>query len=101
LDEVTERKVGAITVSTNSDQFAEGTVVAVGPGSGGVAGGHTETFDLFPGARVLVKHQDVRQMGQGLHKVKTGTEYTLNGEKVTIFEQGSIIGVITADAVLN
>jgi co-chaperonin GroES (HSP10) len=93
MDEISERKEGAIVVSTNSDQFNTGTVVAIGPGSISADGGRSETFDLHVGDRVLVKHQDVRAQGNALHKVNTGTTYTHDGEKFTIFEQMAIIAI--------
>lgn len=94
LLEVAERKVGAITVPANSDQYCEAVVKAVGPGNIQATGGRSETFDLHPGDRVLVKHQDVRPHGQGLVKVKTGTEYQSGDDKFTIFEQMHVIAVI-------
>jgi co-chaperonin GroES (HSP10) len=90
-----EKKVGAIVVNTNSEMFSTGTIVSVGPGNQAALGARPETFDLVPGARVLVKHQDVRQHGNGLQKVQTYTEYTdESGVKIGIFEQSYVIAIL-------
>jgi co-chaperonin GroES (HSP10) len=90
-----EKKVGAIVVNTNGEMFNTGTVISVGPGNVASGGGRSETFDLTPGHRVLVKHQDVRQSAQGYHKTQTYTEYTDEfGEKVGIFEQSYIVAIL-------
>lgn len=94
LIEQSERKDGGIVVPTHSDQFCEAIVAAVGPGSISAAGARPETFDLGIGDRVLVKHQEVRPQGQGMIKLKTGTEYKDGDTKYTIFEQMAVIAVI-------
>jgi co-chaperonin GroES (HSP10) len=54
LVQQSQRLIGAIVKPTGGEEFAEATVIAIGPGSGSVAGSNSETFDLFPGQRVLL-----------------------------------------------
>jgi co-chaperonin GroES (HSP10) len=94
LDDSKEKIIGGVIVLANSEQFTEATVVSVGPGNISADGALSETRDLHPGDRVLVKSVDVRQMGQGLAKAKTGVDYTVEGVKYTIYEQMHIIALI-------
>lgn len=100
-----EEQVGQITVPTNQNEYAEGEVVAVGPGSLSAQGGRPETFDLQPGQRVLVKHkrriQRPSSMGAG-----PVTAYLDDGLKLRhqdqdgrpgelyLFEQSSVIAIL-------
>lgn len=52
-----EEQVGNIVVPTGEHEYCEAEVLAVGPAPVQAAGGVSDTFDLEPGARVLVKHK--------------------------------------------
>ena len=96
LDLPAERKVGSIVISTNSDEFAEGVVVSVGPGTIAAHGGRSETHDLHVGDRVLVKRQEVRQQGNAMMKRSTGTEYKDGENDITIFTEQYIVGILSS-----
>lgn len=89
----TERKVGAISVSTANELFTEGTVMAVGEGSVDAAGGRPSTHDLREGQRVYVKHKQ-RTGGGPLDTQPTGVKFTDGEVEYTLFEQMHIIGII-------
>lgn len=94
LIETKERKIGNIVVSTNADQIGEADIIAVGPGTMQIPGARSETFDLVPGQRVLVKHQDVKMMGGQLIKAKVGFDMTDGGKKRMLVEQTSILCIL-------
>lgn len=94
LIEEKERKIGAITIPTNSELYCEGIIQGIGPGNIGAAGARSETGDLKIGQRVLVQHQQVRQMGAGLAKSKCGIEYTRDGKKFMLFEQANVLAIL-------
>lgn len=85
-----EQQVGNIVVPDGEELYTEGEVLAVGPGTISAEGGRTETFDLKPGQRVMVKYK----AKQGPMNVLCGVKYVHDGEILYIFEQGSIVGVI-------
>jgi co-chaperonin GroES (HSP10) len=84
-----EKKVGDIIVSTHGDQFATGVVTHVGPGNLHSEGGRSETHDLHPGDRVLVKAFEIRpgRIQGSMEKQPTSIEYTYQNEKVNLYEQ--------------
>lgn len=89
-----EKQIGKIVVPTNGDMYAEAAVVEVGPGTQLAGGARSETFDLHPGQRVLVKHKEVRQAGSGYIKNDAGVVYHDNGRKLLVVDQSSILGII-------
>lgn len=95
LVEVAERKVGAITVPSNNDCYCEAEVIAVGPGNVQAGGGRSETFDLYPGQRVWVKHKKKFVGPGGLAKYEDeGLPYRDGDVLYHCFEQNSIIGIL-------
>lgn len=58
------RRVGQIVVPAQSQhEICEGEVVAVGREASLTTGSESQTYDLAPGQRVLVKHQRRHQTG--------------------------------------
>jgi co-chaperonin GroES (HSP10) len=96
LIEIKEKKIGNITLPTNSELYCEGIVLAVGPGNINAAGARTETHDLHEGDRVLVKRYEVRPHGQGLAKSEAGIKFVLGGKEHMLFEQTSLVAVLDA-----
>lgn len=93
-----EEQVGAITVPQSAEGlFTEGEVLDVGPGSVSAEGGRSETFDLKPGQRVFLKARELRPGPDGRSGLTrlAGIEYVRNGELLHIFEQSSVVAIIT------
>lgn len=90
------RVVGSIVQTTTHDEFAEADVIAVGPGSGEVAGSHSETFDLKPGQRVLLL---AKQPGPGGTLKLAGIPVADATNMFHLFEQARIVAIVSEPAV--
>lgn len=98
-----EERRGQLIVPTGQDEYAEGEIVAVGPGMISAAGGVSETFDLKVGQRVLVKHKvkyshpDPNSVTGFSHRYKDDglkLKPTTAGDDLYLFEQTGIIAII-------
>lgn len=95
-----EERRGQIVVPTGQDEYAEGEIVAVGPGSVSAAGGVSETHDLKAGQRVLVKHKRRQSrpdaVGGMAHRfVDEGLKLKPEqGDDLYLFEEQNIIAVV-------
>jgi len=95
-----EEKVGVIVVKTDSDQFSEAEVLAVGPDCISAAGGESSTHDLKVGQRVLVQYQVIMKGPDGLHRGKREQglklkETLVDGERdLYLFEQNNIMAIV-------
>lgn len=87
-----ERKIGNITIPANNDLYAEGEVMAVGPGMSLTMNDRTETFDLKVGQRVLVKYK--QQTRPNFPPELAGIKYQEGDKFYFIFEQSSIVGIL-------
>lgn len=90
-----EKTVGKITVPTNNDCFTEADVIAVGPGMVSAGGGVSETLDLKFGQRVFVKHKARANGPMGPSIELTGIPYRVDDELFHLYEQGSILSIIS------
>ena len=84
------RQVGAITVPSHNDLFAEAEVLAIGPGNVNAAGARSETFDLKVGQRVWIKHR-TRSQGQ---LMEAAIAYQTQEERYHLIEQTAILAII-------
>ena len=99
-----EEKIGRIFVKTDSDQFCEGDVLAVGPDCISAEGGQSATHDLKAGQRVLVQWQVIqRQKQPGGVTIERGRrenglkleENVTGGRKdLYLFEQTAIMAIL-------
>jgi len=95
-----EERVGELIVPAGNEEYAEAEVLAVGPGNIMSAGGQSETFDLKPGQRVLVKHKKKMQRPAQVGGVQTtympeGIPLKpKDGEDLWLFEQGNILAIV-------
>lgn len=97
-----EEKVGLISVPTADKEYAEGEVISVGDGLVAAEGGQSETRDLKPGQRVLVKHQRKHQrpgqMGVQTAFTDEGLKLRYEGDQNTeyrLFEQNNILAILS------
>ena len=99
LIEQAEKQVGKIVIPANGEKYCEAEVVAVGPGTVAAEGGRSETFDLKPGQRVLIRHKEAvpspKAVG-GFALESAGIPYRAPGsdELYYIFPQERIAGII-------
>jgi co-chaperonin GroES (HSP10) len=98
LLEKPEQKVGAITVPSFQDEYCEADIIRVGPGNVAAEGGVSETFDLKEGQRVYVKHKKAGHGPMGKQLLLAGIRFLDNDEVFYIFEQSSIIGILSEPA---
>lgn len=91
LIEKKEQRVGTVIVPGADDLYCEAEVKAVGPGTISASGGVSETHDLDPGQRVMVKAYEKDRNGG---RVLAGIKYIDNDKIYYIFEQSSIVGII-------
>ena len=95
-----EEKIGNIIIKTDSDQFAQGDILAVGPDCRSAAGGQSATHDLKIGQRVLVQWQLIQKDGHGMMRGKKEQglkleENITDGKKdLYLFEQTSIMAIL-------
>lgn len=84
---------GPLVIPDVGSLFAEARIVAVGPGTVSAEGGRSETHDLQPGQRVLIKHK--RQRHAPPHPPENeGVRYRYGGVEYVIFEQTNIIAIL-------
>lgn len=95
-----EEKIGRIVVKTDTDQFAQAEVIAVGPDCVSAAGGQSATHDLKPGQRVLVQYQVIMRAPDGITRGKRPQglelkETLVGGERnLYLFEQNNVMAII-------
>lgn len=93
-----EEQRGKIVVPTGQQEYCEAEVLDVGPGNVSAEGGRSETFDLKPGQRVLVQHQ---QKVAGPDGVVRGyrpqglpLKHKDGGGELFLFEQTAILAIV-------
>lgn len=96
LIEQAEKQVGKIVIPSNGEKYCEAEVVAVGPGTIAAEGGRSETHDLKPGQRVLIRHKELVPGPMGQQLESAGIPYRAPGsdELFYIFPQERIAGII-------
>jgi co-chaperonin GroES (HSP10) len=99
LIEQAEKRVGKLVIPTHSEKYAEAEIVAVGPGTISAEGGRSETHDLRPGQRVLVRHkEEVPQRVGGTQLEIAGIPYRVGDETYYVFPQERVVGIIAQPA---
>ena len=97
-----EERRGNLVVPTGQDEYVEGEVLEVGPGNVQASGGRSETFDLCPGQRVLVKHKTKMQGPNGQYRFRDdGLRLKDQDDKegdLYLFEQNNILAVVAQPA---
>lgn len=76
-----DKMVGLIKVPTGENEYVEAEVLAVGPGTVSAEGGREDTFDLKPGAKVLLQHKKTTrgpggQMGKQSFTIPVTSRFT-------------------------
>ena len=94
LIEDKEKKIGGIVIPDGTELYAEGIVRSVGPGNVNAAGARSETHDLKPGTRVLVKRYQVTPRGNVMMKAEAGVRFTRNNVTHILFEQSYILAIL-------
>lgn len=87
--------VGQIMVPSANDQYTEGKVVAIGPGSIAAAGGQSETFDLQIGHRVWIKYKERGRGPTGPMLMNAGLLLRDGESEFYLFEQSSIVAILS------
>lgn len=96
LIEQTEKKINGLVLPNGNTLYQYAKVIAVGPGGGSVAGGHTETHDLKPGQIVFLQSKMVGRGeldGRPTAKI-AGVQYIHDQKAYYLFEQTSILGIV-------
>jgi co-chaperonin GroES (HSP10) len=96
LIEQKEKSIGGIVLPEAGELYGHARVIAVGPGGGDVAGGHTETFDLKEGQIVFLQTKAIARnpiSGQPEGKI-AGVRYVFGDKAYYLFEQTSILGIV-------
>lgn len=95
LIETGPKTVGKFLVPDGGGLYSEAIVIAVGPGTVSATGGVPETHDLKPGQRVLVKAKEQRGDPARIPPILAGIRIQDGDRFLFVFEQLSIIGVIS------
>ena len=95
----TEEQIGVITVPTDSQEYTEALVLAVGPDPIQAAGGVPSTADLQPGQTVLVQHKRKEHRGRDICVLKDeGVKLRYEDDKegqLYLFEQANVLAILT------
>lgn len=102
LIEQVQKTVGKLVIPTNGEKYCEAEIVAVGPGTIAAEGGRSETHDLKPGQRVLVRFKEIvaQQVGPPALEI-AGIPYRVGDVTYHVFPQERIVGVIAEQPTID